>query len=82
MSNNKQDNNKVIPLLVLVEDLVVFQALKDSKISLDSRAVVVVNSTETFLMNLRNFLEAVNNKAVKEEDGSRLKEKILSSNVK
>jgi len=80
MSNNKQED-KVIPLLVLVEDSVVFQALKDFKINLGNKAEVVANSMEIFLMNLRSFLEVVN-KEVKEEDDSRLKEKTLSSNVK
>jgi len=80
MSNNKQED-KVIPSLVLVEDSVVFQALKDFKINLSSKAEVVANSMEIFLMNLRSFLEVVN-KEVKEEDDSRLKEKTLSSNVK
>lgn len=80
MSNNKQED-KVIPSLVLVEDSVVFQALKDFKINLGNKAEVVANSMEIFLMNLRSFLEVVN-KEVKEEDDSRLKEKTLSSNVK
>jgi len=83
MSNNKQEDkeDKVIPLLVSVEDSVVFQALKDFKINLGNKAEVVANSMEIFLMNLRSFLEVVN-KEVKEEDDSRLKEKTLSSNVK
>jgi len=83
MSNNKQEDkeDKVIPLLVSVEDSVVFQVLKDFKINLGNKAEVVANSMEIFLMNLRSFLEVVN-KEVKEEDDSRLKEKTLSSNVK
>ena len=69
ISNNKQAN-RVIPLLVLVEDLVVFQALKDSKINLGSKAEVAKedNSLEIYLMSLKSSsVEVDSNKEVKEE---------------
>jgi len=83
MNNNRQDN-KVILLLVLVEDLVVFQALKDSKINLGSKAEVAKedNSLEIYLMSLRSFSEEVNKVVNKEEEEARPKVKILSFNVK
>jgi len=83
ISNNKQAN-RVIPLLVLVEDLVVFQALKDSKINLGSKAEVAKedNSLEIYLMSLRSFSEEVNKVVNKEEEEARPKVKILSFNVK
>jgi len=82
MSNNRQ-GNKVIHLLVLVEDLVDFQVLKDFKINLDSKAEVVkeANSLETFLMSLKSFLEVASNQIEEEAKGPQ-KEKILSFNAK
>jgi len=82
MNNNRQDN-KVILLLVLVEDLVDFQVLKDFKINLDNKAEVDKedNSSETFLMSLKSFSEEVSN-LVKEVAKGLQKAKILFSNVK
>lgn len=82
MNNNRQDN-KVILLLVLVEDLVDFQVLKDFKINLDNKAEVDKedNSLETFLMSLKSFSEEVSN-LVKEVAKGLQKAKILFSNVK
>ena len=82
MNNNRQDN-KVILLLVLVEDSVDFQVLKDFKINLDNKAEAdkEVNSSETFLMSLKSFSEEVSN-LVKEVAKGMQKAKILFSNVK